>query len=57
MTPLRQQMLEALQLKGLSERTHQSYIRTVQKLAAALSQIPGANLRGGAQTVFPLSQK
>ena len=33
MTPLRQQMIAALQLSGKSERTQQSYVREVRLLA------------------------
>lgn len=33
MTPLRQRMIEAMQLRGLSERTQESYLGAVQQLA------------------------
>lgn len=33
MTELRQKMIESLQLRGLSERTQESYVRTVRQLA------------------------
>ena len=33
MTPLRQRMLEDLQLRGLSERTQEMYVRAVRQLA------------------------
>ncbi len=32
-TPLRQRMLEDLQLRGLSARTQDTYLRTVRQLA------------------------
>jgi integrase-like protein len=32
MTELRQKMIEALQLKGLSERTQEAYVRAVRQL-------------------------
>ena len=45
MTPLRQQMIAALQLSGKSERTQQSYVREVRLLAqsvhAALEDVDG----------------
>ena len=33
MTPLRQRLIEDLQLKGMSERTQQMYVRAVRQLA------------------------
>ncbi|MEN8169861.1 MAG: phage integrase N-terminal SAM-like domain-containing protein, partial [Pseudomonadota bacterium] len=33
MTPLRQSMIEAMQLRGFSPRTHQSYLSAVEQLA------------------------
>ncbi len=33
MTPLRQQMTEAMQLRGLAERTQESYLGAIQLLA------------------------
>jgi integrase/recombinase XerD len=40
MTPLRQQMIAALQLSGKSERTQQSYVREVRLLAQFYHQSP-----------------
>jgi integrase/recombinase XerD len=40
MTPLRQQMLAALQLSGTSERTQQSYVREVRLLAQFYRKSP-----------------
>jgi len=40
MTPLRQQMITALQLSGKSERTQQSYVREVRLLAQFYRQSP-----------------
>src|SRR5437867_8305065 len=40
MTPLRQQMITALQLSGTSERTQQSYVREVRLLAQFYRQSP-----------------
>src|SRR3990172_5242295 len=37
---LRQQMLQDLQLAGLSERTQEAYLRAVRKLAAHYKQSP-----------------
>ena len=34
MTPLRQRMIEDLQLRGMSERTQEMYVRAVHQLAA-----------------------
>ena len=33
MTPLRRRMIEDLQLRGLSERTQEMYVRAVRQLA------------------------
>jgi integrase/recombinase XerD len=40
MTPLRQRMLEDLQLRGMSERTQESYIRAVRQLAQHFHKSP-----------------
>src|SRR5262249_38110600 len=40
MTPLRQQMIAALQLSGKGERTHQSYVREVHLLAQFYRKSP-----------------
>ena len=40
MTPLRQQMIDAMQQRGFSERTHQSYLASVRSLAAYFHQPP-----------------
>lgn len=39
-SPLRQRMLQDLQLAGLSERTQEAYIRTVRQMAAHFRQSP-----------------
>ena len=41
MTPLRQQMTGQLQLRGLSERTQQAYLRAVRQLAGYYGTPPG----------------
>jgi site-specific recombinase XerD len=40
MTPLRKQMIEAMQLRGFSPRTHESYLYAVAKLAGYYHQPP-----------------
>ena len=40
MTPLRQRMIEDLQLRGLSERTQEMYVRAVRQLAAHYHKSP-----------------
>ena len=40
MTPLRQRMIEDLQLRGVSERTQEMYVRAVRQLAAHYHQAP-----------------
>ena len=40
MTPLRQQMIAALQLSGKGDRTQESYVREVRLLGSVLPQIP-----------------
>ena len=40
MTPLRQRMIECLQLRGLSERTQESYVQAVRQLAEHYHKSP-----------------
>lgn len=40
MTPLRQQMIDAMQQRGFSQRTHQSYLASVRSLANYFHQSP-----------------
>lgn len=40
MTPLRQSMIEAMQLRGFSPRTHQSYLSAVEQLARYTHRSP-----------------
>ena len=40
MTPLRRQMIEAMQQRGFSERTHQSYLSAVHDLARFYHRSP-----------------
>ena len=40
LTPLAQQMLQDMQLAGLAERTHESYLRAVRKFAQWLNKSP-----------------
>ena len=40
MTPLRQQMIEAMQQRGFSERTHESYLASVRDLARYYRRSP-----------------
>jgi len=40
MTPLRQKMIEDMQLKGLSDRTQEAYVRAVRGLAAYYGKSP-----------------
>ena len=40
MTPLRQRMIEDMQLRGLSDRTQEAYSRTVRQLAEHYSRSP-----------------
>ena len=55
MTELRKRMIECLQLRGLSERTQDSYVRAVRQLAEhyhkSPDQITEDELRG---SVLPL---
>ena len=40
MTELRKRMIECLQLRGLSERTQESYVRAVRQLAQHYHKSP-----------------
>jgi integrase/recombinase XerD len=41
MTDLRKRMIESLQLRGLSERTEEAYVRAVRQLAEHYHKSPG----------------
>ncbi len=40
MTPLRQKMIEDIQLRGLAEKTQDSYVRAVRQLAEYYDKSP-----------------
>ncbi len=40
MTPLRQRMVEDMQLRGLSEKTQEAYVRAVRQLAGHYGKSP-----------------
>jgi hypothetical protein len=40
MTPLRQKMIEDMQLRGLAARTQESYVRAVRQLAVHYGKSP-----------------
>jgi len=40
MTPLRQRMVEDMQLRGLSEKTQDAYVRAVRQLAEHYGRSP-----------------
>ena len=46
MTPLRQRMLEDLQLRGYSERTQEMYVRAVRQLAEHYSKFTNCGRKG-----------
>jgi site-specific recombinase XerD len=52
MTPLRKQMIEAMQLRGFSPRTHESYLYAVTKLATYYHQSPDRLSPTQIQTFF-----
>lgn len=52
MTPLRQKMIEAMQLRGFSPRTHQSYLAAVSALAQHYGRSPEALDRDELQAYF-----
>jgi len=57
MTELRKRMIECLQLRGLSERTQESYVRAVRQLAGTLSQVTRSDQRGRTAPVLSLHQE
>jgi hypothetical protein len=57
MTPLRQRMLEDMQLRGLAVRTQESYLGAVRRLAGALRAIAAPTQRRGGARLFSLSAK
>ena len=56
MTPLRQRMIEDLQLRGMSERTQEMYVRAVHQLAAHYHKSPARITEEELRDYFPLSQ-
>ena len=57
MTELRKRMIECLQLRGLSERRQDSYVRAVRQLAEHYHKSPDLLTRGRTAPVFSLSQE
>ena len=54
MTPLRQRMIDDMQLRGLSARTQEAYVGGVAQLAGYYHRSPRRHHGGGAAAVFPL---
>jgi hypothetical protein len=54
MTELRQRMIECLQLRGLSARTQEGYVRAVRQLAEHYHKSPGLITEEEAAPVFSL---
>lgn len=52
MTPLRQQMINAMRQRGLSERTHQTYLYAVRQLAKYFHRPPDELTPGDLHTFF-----
>ena len=52
MTPLRQKMIDAMQMRGFSVRTHQSYLAAVSALAKYYGRSPEALSRDELQAYF-----
>ncbi len=52
MTPLRQQMIDAMQQRGYSVRTHQSYLTSVSGLASYFHKSPDQLDTGHIQDYF-----
>lgn len=52
MTPLRQQMIDAMQQRGFSHRTHKSYLASVRSLARYFHQSPDQLTVGQIQDYF-----
>ena len=46
MTELRKRMIETLQLRGMSERTQQAYVRAVRQLVNSLAALHCTRLLG-----------
>ena len=52
MTELRKRMIECLQLRGLSERTQESYVRAVRQLAEHYHKAPDLITRQSCASTF-----
>jgi hypothetical protein len=57
MTEVRKRMIECLQVRGLSERPQESYVRAVRQTGGTLSQVTRLVHGGGTAPVLPLSQE
>jgi hypothetical protein len=57
MTELRKRMIECLQLRGLSERTQEAYVRAVRQLAEHYHKSPDLISEEGTAPVLSLHQE
>jgi len=57
MTELRKRMIECLQLRGLSERTQEAYVRAVRQLAEHYHRSPDLITEEELRQYFPLYQE
>ncbi len=57
MTKLRQRMIEDMQLRGLSEKTQESYLRSVRQLAEHYHKAPDQISEEELTTVFSVSEE
>ena len=55
MTPLRQRMLDDMQLRGFVPNTQRAYVQAVQQFAQHYGKSPDQHHRGRTAPVLPLS--
>jgi integrase/recombinase XerD len=56
MTPLQQRMIEDLQLRGMSARTQQMYVRAVRQLAQHYGKPPDQTMTKNCDSTFSTSR-
>ena len=55
MTDLQKRMIETLQLRGMSERTQEAYVRAVRQLASIITSLQTSSARKNSDSISSIS--